>query len=130
MFKQFQPNPVGRNVGDCAVRAIAKALDISWEKAYVLLALNGFLMGDMPNSNSVWGALLRQNGFKARTLPDTCPDCYTAGDFADDYREGVFVLGFGNHVATVVDGDLYDAWDSSQEIPQYIWYKEMTEDGV
>lgn len=130
MFKQFQPNPVGRNVGDCAVRAIAKALDISWEKAYVLLALNGFLMGDMPNSNSVWGALLRQNGFKARTLPDTCHDCYTADDFADDNREGVFVLGFGNHVATVVDGDLYDAWDSSQEIPQYIWYKEMTEDGV
>lgn len=130
MWTEYNPNPVGRRVGDCAVRAIAKALDISWEKAYVLLALNGFLMGDMPNSNSVWGALLRQNGFKARTLPDTCPDCYTADDFCDDNREGAFVLGFGNHVATVVDGDLYDAWDSSQEIPQYIWYKEMTDDGV
>ena len=33
------------------------------------------------------------------------------------------MLGFGNHVATVVDGILYDSWDSSNEIPQYFWHK-------
>ena len=27
----YNPSPTGRNVGDCAVRAIAKALDIDWE---------------------------------------------------------------------------------------------------
>ena len=124
MFIEFNNNPVGRRVGDCAVRAIAKALDMTWEKAYVLLALNGFLMGDMPSSNSVWGALLRQYGFKAQTIPDSCPECYTAGQFASDHPTGTFVLGFGNHVATVVDGDIYDSWDSSDEVPQYYWYKE------
>ena len=30
---------------------------------------------------------------------------------------------FGNHVATVVNGQLYDSWDSSNEIPQYYWEK-------
>lgn len=129
MFIEYNPNPVGRRVGDCAVRAISKALDISWEKAYVLLALNGFLMGDLPNSNSVWGSVLRQNGFQAQTLPDSCPTCYTAGDFAADHGSGVYVLGFGNHVATIVDGDLYDAWDSSDETPQYFWYR-SEEDGI
>ena len=124
MFVEWNENPTGRRVGDCAVRAVAKALGISWERAYAMLALNGFLMGDMPSSNSVWGALLRQNGFKARTLPDSCPECYTAADFATDHPDGVYVLGFGNHVATIVDGDIYDAWDSSDEIPQYVWYKE------
>ena len=35
------------------------------------------------------------------------------------------MLGFGGHVATVVDGNLYDSWDSSMEIPQFYWrYKE------
>lgn len=127
MFVEFNPNPTGRRVGDCAVRAIAKALGVTWEKAYTMLALNGFLMGDMPTSNSVWGAALRQHGFKAQTIPDACPECYMADDFCDDHREGIFVLGFGTHVATVIDGDLFDAWDSSQEIPQYVWYKEKTE---
>ncbi|MBO7461960.1 MAG: hypothetical protein J6T96_05135 [Bacteroidales bacterium] len=110
-------------VGDCSVRAVAKALDIDWEQAYSRIVVNGFLMGDMPSSNSVWAAVLRQAGFSRKTLPDTCPDCYTAKDFCQDFPKGTFVLGFGTHVATVVDGDLYDSWDSSNEIPQYYWYK-------
>lgn len=124
MFIQFNPNPVARSVGDCAVRAVAKALGIDWENAYALIAAAGFRMGDMPSSNSVWGAVLRQRGFRKEVVPDTCPDCYTAEEFATDNPEGTFVLGFGNHVATVVDGDIYDSWDSSNEVPMYYWHKE------
>ena len=124
MYREYNPNPVGRRVGDCAVRAIAKALDIDWETAYLKLIINGFQMGDVPSSDSVWGATLRQNGFYRKSIPDTCPDCYTAKDFCEDHPQGVYVLGFGGHVATVKDGDLFDSWDSSNEIPQYYWYKE------
>lgn len=123
MWKRFNPNPVGRQVGDCAIRAIAKALNISWEQAYTEIAANGFAMGDMPSSDSVWGAVLRQNGFYRESIPNTCPDCYTAEDFCRDNPKGIFVLGFGGHVATVKDGDIYDSWDSSKSIPQFYWYK-------
>lgn len=123
MWIEFNPNPAGRRVGDCAVRAVAKALDTDWETAYAMIAANGFAMGDMPSSNSVWGSVLRQNGFYRQSIPETCPDCYTAEDFAKDNPKGTFVLGFGTHVATVKDGDIYDAWDSSKEIPQYVWYR-------
>lgn len=124
MWVQYNPNPVARSVGDCAVRAVAKALGIDWENAYAMIAANGYRMGDMPSSNSVWGAVLRQNGFRKHIVPDTCPDCYTAAEFAEDNPNGVYVLGFGKHAATVVDGDLYDSWDSSSEIPVYYWHKE------
>lgn len=124
MWIQYNPNPVARNVGDCAVRAVAKALDVSWESAYAMIAANGFAMGDMPSSDSVWGAVLRQHGFFRKAIPNTCPNCYTAEDFCEDNPSGIFVLAFGGHVATVVDGCLYDSWDSSQCIPQYFWYKE------
>ena len=123
-FILYNPNPVGRTVGDCAVRAISKALKIDWETAYIAIIMNGFSMGDMPSSDSVWGATLRQNGFYRKAIPNTCPDCYTAEDFAKDHPHGTYVLGFGGHVATVVDGDLYDSWDSSQEIPQFYWYEQ------
>ena len=123
MWIEFNPSPTGRRVGDCAVRAVAKALDVDWEKSYMMLVTNGFGMGDMPSSDSVWGSVLRQHGFYREAIPNTCPDCYTARDFCKDNPKGVYVLGFGGHVATVVDGDLYDSWDSSDEIPIYVWYR-------
>jgi hypothetical protein len=123
VFEEYNPNPVGRHVGDCAVRAIAKALDIDWETAFILITVNAYQMGDMPSSDSVWGAVLRENGFYKKIIPNYCPDCYTVEDFCKDHPNGIFVLGFGGHVATVVDGKLYDSWDSSKEIPIYYWYR-------
>ena len=53
MWIQYNPNPTERNVEDCAVRAVAKALDTDWENAYALIVANGYQMGDMPHSNAV-----------------------------------------------------------------------------
>jgi len=123
MYINYNPNPTGRSVGDCAVRAISKALDLDWEDAFDLLAENAYQMGDMPSADSVWGATLRQHGFYRKSIPNTCPDCYTAEDFAKDNPNGIYVLGFGGHVATVINGDLYDSWNSMNEIPQFVWYR-------
>ena len=126
-YVEFNNNPCGRRVGDCAVRAISKALDMGWEAAYIALTINGLQMGDMPSSDVVSGSLLRQYNFRRKAVPDTCPLCYTAQDFCEDHTDahGVYVLYFGGHVACVRDGgNLYDAWDSSKEVVQYYWYKE------
>ena len=123
MWEEFNNNPVGRRVGDCAVRAVSKALDCDWETAYTMLVANGFLMGDMPSSDSVWGATLRQHGFYRESVPNTCPDCYTAEDFCNDHPDGTYVLGFGGHTATIKDGVLYDSWDSTGLSPQFYWFK-------
>lgn len=120
-WRYFQNNPSGRNVGDCAVRAISAALDVDWETAYALIAANGFQMNDVMSSNSVWGSVLRQHGFYRHSIPNRCPDCYTMEDFARDHQKGVYVVGTGNHVATVKDGMIFDSWDSSKEIPVYFW---------
>ena len=121
MWIYYNPNPAGRHVGDCSVRAIAKALDIDWEEAYDLISDAGFKMADMPSSNAVWGAVLRQHGFYRESIPNTCPDCYTAEDFCIDHPRGTYVLGFGSHTACVQNGKLFDSWDSSAELPQYYW---------
>lgn len=123
MYTYYQPNPCMRSVGDCSVRAVSKALDTEWGKAYSLLTTFGYNMCDMPSSDSVIGAVLRMHGFERHSLPNTCPDCFTAEDFAREHPQGTFVLGFGNHVAAVVEGTIYDSWDSSNEIPQYYWEK-------
>ena len=120
-WRLYNPSPAGRNMGDCAVRAIAKALGIDWEAAYATLTFSGYQMADMPSSNAVWGAVLRKNGFYRHAVPNTCPDCYTIWDFAQEHPEGIYVVGTGDHVVTIEDGIVYDSWDSRHEIPQYYW---------
>lgn len=123
MWRRYQPNPAGRNVGDCAVRAVSAALGVDWETAFAMIAKAAYQMADMPSSNAVIGAVLRSHGFYKSTIPDYCSDCYTAEDFVSDYPNGIFVLGFGNHVAAAIDGIIYDSWDSRNEIPVYVWYR-------
>lgn len=124
MWVEFNPSPVGARVGDCAVRAVAKALDTTWEKAYLLIAVNGFQMRDVISSNSVWGSVLRQHGFKRHNLPTNCPDCYSVRDFCKDHKYGTYVLGTGTHVVTAINGNYFDTWDSGDEIIAYVWYKD------
>lgn len=124
MWESYVNNPAGRSVGDCAVRAISKALQTTWNDAYIKLAVYGFCMGDMPSSNAVIGALLRENGFTKTAIPDTCPDCYTLGEFAQEHPSGVYVVFTSGHVVTVNNGRIYDSWDSSREIPIYYFSKE------
>lgn len=125
MYIEWNPNPTGRKVGDCSVRAISKALNKDWETAYALIVVKGFEMGDMPSSNITWGSVLRQYGFVRRAVDNTCPDCYTVADFCADHPEGTYVLGLDRHVVTVVDGDWYDAWDSGAETVIYYWERKI-----
>lgn len=124
-WQYFNENPYQRSVGDCAVRAVSKALGQTWEQTYVELCLEGFLMGDLPNSDTVWSRYLRRHGFKRYLIPDECPDCMTVERFAEENPEGVFVLSMpGRHVVTVIDGQFWDSWNSSNEVPEYYFAKE------
>lgn len=123
-YEYFNPNPIEAQVGDCAVRAIARALGITWEDAYAKLVTNGFVMANMPSSDIVWWSVLRENGFTRHMVKDNCPDCYTVADLIDENPHGVYVIKSENHVATAIDGVLYDTWNSLHKIPFYYWTKE------
>jgi len=123
MYQYYNPSPVGARVGDCAVRAVAKALGMDWETGFAVLTVKAYETADLPNSNAVINAVLTERGFERGVVPNTCPACYTFEQFAADYPEGTYVLGTGTHVATVIDGILFDTWDSSKETPIYYWVK-------
>lgn len=121
VWKKYNPNPCGKSVGDCAVRAVAAALGLSWEQSFLLLCNQAYEMCDLPSSDAVWGAVLRSQGFSRYGISNHCPDCYTAQEFAYEHPAGIFVLAFGGHVATVKDGVLLDSWNSENEIPIYFY---------
>lgn len=123
MFIFYNPNPAGKLVGDCVIRAISKLIDKPWEDTYIELSIYALMMFDMPSSNNVWGSYLHDKGFKRYIIPDTCPECYTVKQFCLDNPHGEYLLAIGTHVVTAEDGNYYDAWDSGEEIPIYYWKK-------
>lgn len=106
------------------MRAISKATGKEWGETYLAMAVEGYLEGDMPSANAVWGAYLRRIGYRRYIVPDTFPDCYTVGKFADEHPKGTYILALSGHVVCVQDGVIYDSWNSENEIVLYYWQKE------
>lgn len=121
MFRKFNPNPEGRHVGDCTIRAISMALDQDWYQTYAELALEGYLLSDMPSANRVWGSFLKKKGFKREIVPDDCPNCYTLKDFCREHPIGTYIVALHGHVVCTRNGCYYDTWDSGEELPIYFW---------
>lgn len=120
---QCNINPLNKQVGDCSVRAISLATGQGWDDTYIEIAIVGLCMADMPSANAVTTAYLKRKGFRRKTIPDKCPDCYTVDEFCKDNPEGVYVVGIGTHLVTVIDGNYYDTWDSGNETPLYYFEK-------
>ncbi len=91
---------------------------------YTELSVQGLMMFDMPSSNVVWGAYLKNKRFTRHTIPNNYPDCYTVADFAKDNPNGKYIVATISHVIAVVNGNYYDTWDSVSEILVFYWRKE------
>lgn len=120
----YRNNPKGRDVGDCVIRAISKVTGMSWYEVYDELSQRARDMADRgPDADLVWGSLLHDLGYVRRAAPDLCPACYTVFDFMQEHPEGTYFVCPKEHVAAVIDGDLYDSWDSRNKPVYFFWEK-------
>ena len=123
-YVYYNPNPYNQRVGDCAVRAVAKAIGKDWEDAYIGLCAEGLMYKDMPSSNYVWGMYLRKYGFEQKMIPSICPNCMTVARFAEEHPTGRYVLACQNHIVAVDSGCYWDSWDSGSEVILYYFERE------
>ena len=117
MWIRCNPNPLGKQTGDCVVRAICIALEQSWKRTYRELCDLGEIEAELPNTNHVWGMYLKQHGAEQFLLPESCPQCMTVRAFCERFPEGTYVIGTGTHAVACIDGDYYDSFDSGPESP-------------
>ena len=129
-FIKYNPNPQGKDTGDCVVRALAIAEGLTWDEAFKGVTDQAFREKDMPSMNPVWANFLMSRGYTLHGIPNTCPRCYTVADFAYDHPEGTYVLGTGSHAIAVIDGNYIDGWDSGDVVPMYFLQKEENQNGV
>ena len=124
-YIQINENPQGLRVGDCVIRAISLITQKDWYDVYIDLSVKGMQMADTIDSNRVWMAYLKEQGFKIKSLVDLCPDCYTVKDFCMDNPTGKYLLATGSHIVAIINGNYYDTWDSGLEVPIYYFFKEV-----
>lgn len=123
MFIYTNPNPSGKITGDCVIRAICIAENISWRKCLLELTAYSYFLHEVLDSNSLWFEYLIDFGYTYHTLPNTCPLCYTVKRFCHDHPFGTYIVCMGTHVVAVIDGDYYDTWDSGNEVVTYYFRK-------
>lgn len=118
MYVYYNANPSANRVGDCTVRAIAKATEQSWETVYLNMCIHGLMLHDMPSANHVWGDYLERLGWERKPIEQRH---YTVADFCKDHPKGAYILAISGHVVAAVDGNHFDTWQSSDEIVVYFW---------
>lgn len=127
-FVYFQPNDkdLKDQYGDCTIRALAKALNVSWLEAYDAMipicreeqTSNIF---DVPAKKRA--TLLERLGFtytgvsnkKGTKRP-------TVDEFAKAHKNGRYIAMVAHHAVAIVDGKYYDTWDSGWK-PMYGYYE-------
>lgn len=123
MYIYANPNPLKKHVGDCVVRAISIAENITWRTCLLELTAYSYFLYELISSNSLWPEYLLDAGYTYYTLPNTCPFCYTLKQFCYDHPFGTYIACTGSHIIAVIDGDYYDTWDSGDEVVTYYFRK-------
>lgn len=125
-FCKHNENPKTERAGDCVIRALAFALDKTWDQVFDDLCLIAKKKYLMPNSKPVFEKYLKDNGFIKRKQP-TNAYCskINVREFIDHYNYDEKVVIYVKMHLTVAQGDtLYDTWDCRSKTVGNYWIKE------
>ena len=123
-FEYFQPND--HICGDCGIRAVAKALNCTWEESLTKLYNAAMVIKDAPSSREAIDKVLKDNGFKwVPTNPKRGEKRPTVSGFANEHKDGTYVFNVSSHIVSAVDGKYYDIWDSGDKSLYGYWEKKQ-----
>lgn len=114
-------NPDGKRIGDCEIRAIAKATGKPYTQIEreIWLALGEVGYRHHCDAGKIY---LQKCGYKKLSFPAKkgCPRM-TPRAFAESHQKGRYVLSLAGHFTTSVEGQIYDIWDCSDKCVYNAW---------
>lgn len=117
-YKEFNPNPLGKEVGDCTIRALCAVTGKSWYEIYDIMSDLGKKLAcpfnyideikDFDYHTELFGMVrhkvTREKGKKAMSVAQFCKE----------HPEGKYILRLSHHHMGVVNGEyceLYPSWE-------------------
>jgi len=126
-FIKYNANSRGTNTTDCVCRAISTAYAMKYNDVLKLLNEAQKKFRDSYKYLSVFGRVISDLGAKVHIV--SRDNNQSLDQFADEHDDGTYIVcvsksanGNPSHVACVIDGDVYDSWDSrSQYVVKQYW---------
>lgn len=122
-FHFHNENPKNKRAGDCVIRALACATNMSWDDVFDNLCEKAKKKKLMPNDKKVYEAFLNEHGLQCKQPKKWDNTKYTGVEFCgyldDKCIHNSIVANIGGHhvVAIVYDEDygyrVYDTWNST-----------------
>ena len=132
-FHYVNVNPKNRMTGDCVYRALTAATGRKWEEIVAACAAMAIKTGYSPGSKECYGRVLELLGFEKMKQPRKFDGTkFTGKQFCESLQKGDndFVGGRyivanigGNHVCAIIDGKVWDIWNSTGGCIGNYWVK-------
>ena len=134
-FHYFNANPKNRITGDCRIRGIAVACEVPYNQVVMDLARIQCETGYDQTANQGISILMKQYGWTKHPQPRK-PDGtkYTGKEFCEviqrkEHKDGIVIsprifcnIG-GHHEVAIIDGQVWDHWDSTGGCIGNYWTK-------
>lgn len=114
-YKYYQPNEkdVKDEYGDCVIRALTKALGMTWLEVFDDIHPISRELQIPFNSKLCYEKYLNNKGFEYQGVSNKKGTKRpTVKSFTKEHDKGIYVLRVAHHLVTVVDGYYFDVWDS------------------
>jgi len=124
-YEYDNANPHNRLSGDCVIRALAVAMDKSWEQVYKDLTEIGLKTGYVQNDEKCYEKYLKSEGWikcsEPRNWDNTRMKVY---QFLKFNKEGNLIANVGSHhIVAIKEGKVHDIWNSSLVTMHSYWRK-------
>ena len=117
-FVYYQPNrkDLKDQYGDCTIRALSKALNVTWLEAFDLtipICREAQVTNIFSAPAKIRCPLMEKLGFQYTGISNRRGSKRpTVIEFAKEHPTGTYICNVANHEVAVVDGKYYDTWDS------------------
>ena len=115
-FQYYNINPYRKHTGDCVIRAIACALDLSWDRASDLLYNVARGLGCEMSCIGCYSSL-----FSDLNLFEVNVQNLSVGEVARRYRDNIVIIRIPGHLTCAKYGKVLDIWDCTNETVDRAW---------
>lgn len=131
----YNANPKGRRTTDCVIRSICTALEQDYNKTVIELAELQCSTGYDDGDKKLYDKYLQSKGWQKHQQPRKWDNTkYTGDEWCGEvqavirrdrstpWRRMVANIG-GGHIVAIMDGKIYDTWDSGDGCIGNYWTK-------
>lgn len=116
-WKNYNPNPKNRKIGDCTLRSYCAAFNISWEEAFDIASEiakenSSMIQYVAPQVLVDHFGCVEDENYKKKKKEERV----TVANFAMTHPYGVYILQIRSHQVCVRNGEYWDTWDCGDKI--------------